>query len=474
MRLSAIIALAAASAALGGCDFISDVFGRVETAKTVYGAAPATTDADQPIDLATLIAPDLISESKEHRGGEREDSEKEAKDDTRAFAKAEQDFYDWWSSDEQAARRNQIQEILIAKSTKLCDMYKKTVLKSDTTSKLFFGDAATVLGGLGAAFTRTAVVRPLLGGTAAASGLRSEYSADVFASLNIQVITNGIEKRRNDFYAAIVKARGCTIQQYPLDEAVKDALYFHSSCSLYAGLEEANKSIHEAQNPGLDQVRASLKQLAAVNRAAQNALSASKANAEGAATSRPSAPPIDLSVTSSTQPVGSECQIPLPGRARSSVPVAPMVTVMTPVGAVTMSFSQSDDPLAALNQAEAYVESIASELYNALAALGELKEPPPGLETQKKKITEALNAFDITINPIKEYVADATKTYYSAYQALGSATNADIGKLRAKLEVAHSENAHWRDKIKFARSAFRRAIFPVQSYIKDTKTALSQ
>ncbi len=154
--------------------------------------------------------------------------------------------------------------------------------------------------------------------------------------------------------------------------------------------------------------------------------------------------------------------------------MAPMVTVMTPVGAVTMSFSQSDDPLAALNQAEAYVESIASELYNALAALGELKEPPTGLETQKKKITEALNAFDITINPIKEDVADATKTYYSAYQALGSATNADIGKLRAKLEVAHSENAHWRDKIKFARAAFRRAIFPVQSYIKDTKTALSQ
>jgi len=43
-----------------------------------------------------------------------------------------------------------------------------------------------------------------------------------------------------------------SLEAYPVEEAIADAIYYNDLCSLDKGLEELNKSLDIADNPGLD------------------------------------------------------------------------------------------------------------------------------------------------------------------------------------------------------------------------------
>lgn len=107
------------------------------------------------------------------------------------------------------------------------------------------------IAGAGAILTPVSTVRALAGSAAIVSGMRAEFNQEFFANLATQVITQGITQRRKDIYDRIVKQQARKIEGYPVEAAVKDAISYHSSCSILTGLEQASESIKLVDDPGL-------------------------------------------------------------------------------------------------------------------------------------------------------------------------------------------------------------------------------
>ena len=152
--------------------------------------------------------------------------------------------------------RNQIQERILAASNQACGEFKRELKKFDARWNFVLGSATTALAGAGAIFTGAAAA--LSGSAAIVSGVRAELNEDYFHTLTIQVITNGFETRRKELYRDILKARNDSSTDYPVQRAIKDAILYHESCSLVAGLEHAALSIERAENPGLKQLNRTL------------------------------------------------------------------------------------------------------------------------------------------------------------------------------------------------------------------------
>ena len=78
----------------------------------------------------------------------------------------------------------------------------------------------------------------------------------------MQVITKAIEVRRETLYNKIKEAREKAkgdMAEYPVEAAVKDALVYHSACSLLTGLEEAGASIERAKDLGNERLKQYIK-----------------------------------------------------------------------------------------------------------------------------------------------------------------------------------------------------------------------
>lgn len=412
-NLPLVFTLVVAVAFLTACSIFARVSDPNTNNATVYGSQPlSNNEQDKPIDLPTLIAPPAVLENLQAEA-QADNSSDEWKGvfDTGLFdGKIQQpdqqyetrlaDAYHRFNElpdQVRKERRAEIQEALIGKSTNLCNLYKKQVMQIGTTQNLYFGDATTLLSGLAATFSSIGVVRPLAASGAVASGFRSEFNSDVFANLNLQVITAGIEKRRSEYYAAILKTRSCSIQEYPLEEAVKDAFYFHASCSLYSGLEEANLSIHQAQSPGPDMLARDLQQAANVIAAARSAFGET-AISSSTKIPFPSAAPSDaatstFSATPTTQHVSETCELPIPGTPRAPVQPASASTVVTSDGkSLTMPFSGSADPVIALGSARKHVSDTVAELtkqYKATLPTGPIT-PAPGAQPATDDTVDAL------------------------------------------------------------------------------------
>jgi len=323
-----------AAISLSGCsaNFLDRVFGPVDAHPTVYGAQPMShSDESHQLDLPSLIDPDMPAhDGDDCKSGTESADAPSSRSGGWIFGDSDQykvrvcyedryknaikNFYLKLDSTKQQAARTRIQEVLLAKSTALCNSYKKQVLQTAVEQNISFGDASTLLAGLASIFSKTQTVRPLAASSAVISGFRSEFNQDVFANLTIQVITAGIDKRRSDWYGQVVKSRSCTIDQYPLEQAIKDAFYYHASCSLITGVEEAITSIHQAQSPGLDTLTDTMKKIAGLN-------SALKVATQPLDPASSQATQLTTSLTV-TQSLGSKCEIPIPSLTKTTVEVA--------------------------------------------------------------------------------------------------------------------------------------------------------
>jgi hypothetical protein len=307
--------------ALAGCTRngvlapIDRVFGHTDDGSTVFGSAPMTrSDDSNPIDLPNLISGVRVAVCDPRDASQNKcPTETASQHDNDQYEERMRIAYDTFdrrlSDDDKRTRRTHVQEALFAKSVALCNAYKKQLLQASTEQNLIMGDASTLLAGLGSIFSKAATVRPLAAGSAISSGFRSEYNSDVFQTLNIQVITAGIEKRRSEWYAAVLKTRSCSIKDYTLNQAIKDAFYYHASCSLYAGLEEASLSIHQAQRPGLDEIGATLAKLKGLQSAIKS-LSSDNNNGNTDTVSNGASP---------TAVAVNGCEIPVQGTPKASV-----------------------------------------------------------------------------------------------------------------------------------------------------------
>ena len=101
--------------------------------------------------------------------------------------------------------------------------------------------------------------RALSGAAAIVAGSRAEFNQNYFANRTIQVLAQGFDTRRDRLYNKIIDRQKFDLSQYPVEAAVKDAVQYHTQCSLIAGLQEAAISIDRANNPGFDQLNETLR-----------------------------------------------------------------------------------------------------------------------------------------------------------------------------------------------------------------------
>lgn len=213
---------------------------------TTFGPKPLIDDCFEKIDIALLLNPE----------GQRieENDELDIKRD-----KIEKAFIAFYKNPiDQKRRRNSIQERILSASVQRCGEYKNFLKQFESGTNFFLGSMTTAVAGAGAIFTGLDTVRALSGTAAIISGVRAEFNEDYFSNQTVQVLTNGFESKRDELYEKILNRRNQSITRYPVEAAIKDAIEYHASCSLIAGLEQAALAIERAKNPGLIETQKAL------------------------------------------------------------------------------------------------------------------------------------------------------------------------------------------------------------------------
>ena len=159
----------------------------------------------------------------------------------------------------QKVRRNGIQSQLLALSDEQCSKFSTDLQQLQSDTGLLFGATTTLLGGLGAIFTPAATARALSGGAAITSGIGADYANNMFHQRTTTVITKGIEARRKRFrQERIEKMRKTKLSEYPVEDAIADAVEYHKNCTIIVGFSEAEEAVtkrSEQQDAGLKRMQ---------------------------------------------------------------------------------------------------------------------------------------------------------------------------------------------------------------------------
>ena len=166
-------------------------------------------------------------------------------------------FYDASYGDEtdQILRRNRVQSRLIAASNETCADFREKLRQLQAEPNFFLGAVTTILAGAGAVVPSVAAAQILSGSAGVVSGIRAEFNQTYFAQLAVEVITKGIEKKRDDILVKINKKKANLIKDYTVERAVSDALKYHGACNLISGLEEASDRLTVADDPGFKRLK---------------------------------------------------------------------------------------------------------------------------------------------------------------------------------------------------------------------------
>jgi hypothetical protein len=233
---------------IAGCDTLMErrysIFN--SRAQTVGPNQLVEPEAFEPIYLPAVLAPE--QPAYKHGPGTKKKEEIGAEID-QAF----NIFNKKRKGSDYAFHRNAVQDRILAASTQRCNFYKQYLRRIDQSTNLFLGSLTTITGAVGAIVTGATAARVLAGSASMFSGLRSEFNETMFAGLAMQVITDGIDLRRNKLREKIETRRTANNNEtnYTVELAVNDALEFHGACSLTVGLKEAGAAIKRAQNPGV-------------------------------------------------------------------------------------------------------------------------------------------------------------------------------------------------------------------------------
>lgn len=206
----------------------------------VAGVKPDTSAADYPIDLVRLIyTPDKSLGNVDVKTIEQA----RAAFDAMCIAQ---------SSERCATLRNQIQDRLMWASESACGDYLRGVRKSFTSTNLNLGSATTFFGALGSVVASQGVSRVFSGTAGLLSGVRAEYNDVYFSSQAFELVSKAIRAVREKSHKTIMDGRaGKTIVNYTLEAAIGDAMRYHGTCNVMAGLEEAADAVTRDRDPGL-------------------------------------------------------------------------------------------------------------------------------------------------------------------------------------------------------------------------------
>lgn len=157
------------------------------------------------------------------------------------------------SATEKRRRRNAVQERIISVAVSRCNVFKTYLRRDQSNQNFLLGSLTTVSGTLGAIMNGVNASRNLAGMAGIFSGIRSEYNQAYYSNLAAHVIVKGIETKQETVYRRIQsEGQNKSIDDYPMEAAIKDALYFDGLCSVVTGLDQASASVDATLEPGLD------------------------------------------------------------------------------------------------------------------------------------------------------------------------------------------------------------------------------
>jgi hypothetical protein len=139
--------------------------------------------------------------------------------------------------------RNHVQGALRNASDYQCTDFERSLLNLSSFSNLIAGLATTGLAGAGAIVTSGTTSRALAGAAAIVSGGRAEFNADVFYQQAAPILVQAIEKGRAEARKSMDAALTETIEKYPLESAINEALRYNFSCSLVVALGQIQKDV---------------------------------------------------------------------------------------------------------------------------------------------------------------------------------------------------------------------------------------
>lgn len=314
MKPTIPVCLLATTVFLGGCEFLQIPRELVDREASHTGAGTLIEpETFEPIDLVRLLDPDLkgdytttfetrreeaeskAREKAEKRRGEEEGGtastgipvantpEKGAREERESSsAKRMEDdkgaridiafraFVEKYDDDPEL-RRNAVQEHILAASNQRCGYFENYLHQTRAGANFILGSLATIAGTVGAIVTGADTSRAFSGASGIFTGVRAEFNQELFANLATNVITAGIKLRRQQVYNQIaLQGQAKSYDEYTVQAAVKDALYYHSQCSVISGLEVAADSIELSRDPGIDAANRVLAKLAVTRKLLRN------------------------------------------------------------------------------------------------------------------------------------------------------------------------------------------------------------
>lgn len=148
------------------------------------------------------------------------------------------------------AERDSLQDSMIARSNLLCGRFQEKLRLTKAHFNFGLGTAAVGTAAAGTIVNSEAASRILSGITAFLVGTRSEFNDAYFKQLTVNVITAGIDLKRKEILTHIRENREKG-KDYTANRAFADAFEYHAACSVITGLENAEASIKNVDDPGL-------------------------------------------------------------------------------------------------------------------------------------------------------------------------------------------------------------------------------
>ena len=145
------------------------------------------------------------------------------------------------------AKRNGFAHHVMALSEQKCGVYKNFLLRDKAKVGTLLGSMTTLFASTSTVLTNTQTAKLFAAGSTASSGINAVYSKERFATLTMEVLTAGIDKRRAAIKVEINENLKKDLLEYPVTAALADALHYHASCSAVTGFEVAKQAI--AQQP---------------------------------------------------------------------------------------------------------------------------------------------------------------------------------------------------------------------------------
>ena len=288
-----LISITAGALVVGGCSSLQQ-YNQETTGFDTTGAFQITDrNVVEPVDIGALMlryapSPDHLSDVCSALAGHTPEWSKSAAStggdiDSVQFASLDRDRLDkstrYFScrieratEDQRRQARNGLQERLLIASEQRCSAFKTGLQRSFSRTNFGLGILTTMAGTAGALVNSVSAAKNWAGTAAIASGSRAEYNQDFFANMAAHVVIEGIEKRRRDIYEQIQRSgQAKAYADYPVEAAIKDALFYHGQCSVAAGFQQAAAAIRLSEDPGLNTGLAMVSKLKIANQMMQDA-----------------------------------------------------------------------------------------------------------------------------------------------------------------------------------------------------------